>query len=151
MVIRCVLSMSLVLNGLGTGAAAHAGALHAAAAPQHAGGKHAATVTTETATGAVPADAAASTERPCHGGHAARAADDSQPAKDHGSVLTDDSDSRPECCRDAGCAGACLQHSPAATVLGIPFAVVTPASVDPASGVPHSLPEWPPLTRPPDA
>lgn len=117
MLIRCVLSISLVLNGLGV----------------------------------VSADASTSAEPPCHGDHAAPASDDSQPPKDAGSVPTDDSDAQPECCRHAGCAGACLQHSPAATVLGIPFAVVTPASVVSPRSVSHSLPERPPLTRPPDA
>jgi hypothetical protein len=149
--IRCVLSLSLVLNGVGTSAAAHGGLAHATPTQHENATTLTASTATEPASGASAADASAGAKPPCHGGGDAPGTAQSQPGSDQTSASTGHGDSQPKCCHHAGCAGTCLQHSPAAAALWIPMVVVTPRSVSHTAGIMQLLPVRPPLTRPPDA
>jgi hypothetical protein len=131
--IRLTLSLCLILNGAGTGVAAHAGVVHASDSTDAPSAVH-------------PTHTSSDTKAPCHGTDA--------PPTEHeneGGTSTEDGPALPDCCRLAGCTGACLQHSPAAVVLWLPVAVVTPTGVAAANKTTYPAPQLPPLIRPPDA
>jgi hypothetical protein len=131
--IRFTLSLCLILNGAGTGVAAHAGVVHASDATDAPSALH-------------PTHTSSDTKAPCHGTDAPQTGHENK-----GATSAEDGPALPDCCRLAGCAGACLQHSPAAAVLWLPVAVVTPTSVTAANITTHPAPQLPPLIRPPNA
>jgi len=136
--IRVVLSLCLVLNGLGTGGVVHA--RHALAA------ERAQTATSPTAA-AAPGTEVASTGAPCHGTDARQESD--RPRKSGESATTGPSETPYGCCGLAGCGGTCLQH-PTGAITSCTSALVLARSAEaaPARGL-HASPELPHLTRPP--
>jgi hypothetical protein len=127
--LRLLLSLSLILNGSGYAAAA-------VKMPM----EHAASV-------AAAHEKARAEEAPPCPEHT-----DVTPADDHGAVLesvTHEHD-RPECCKSAKCAGACFQHAPAAIVAQC----MGPAAIEHSDAIrqikaAHATPALPHRIRPP--
>ena len=137
--VRFVLSVCLVLNGLGTGGAAHAhNVLPAESRQAERAGPVGATTTTEAGSSGV-------SEKPCHGVEAPPLAD--EPPSDP--VSSDAEDRLPSCCDLAGCGGACLQHPPGAISSWASTTSLPRVARAAALRSLHSAPELPHLTRPP--
>lgn len=127
--VRAVLSLCLVLNGFGSGVAAHT---HPAQASDFAQ--------------ATSMTGPSTASRPCHGAHARQAAErPPMPTP----AATDKAERLPSCCHLASCGGSCLHHAPAAITSGSSVVVVT-RPVEPAEPrALHASVELPHLTRPP--
>jgi len=136
--VRVVLSLCLVLNGLGTGGAVHA--RHALAAER-------AQAATSPAAAEAPGSEVASTGIPCHGADAGHESE--RPRASGESAVTEPSETPYGCCGLAGCGGSCLQH-PTGAITSWTSALVLARSAEaaPPRGL-HASPELPHLTRPP--
>ena len=127
--LRLLLSLSLILNGSGYAAAAAKMQMH-----------HPASVADVSST----SKAQKSSPCPEHGGVtsvAGHAAESSSATPD---------DNRPECCKSAKCAGACLQHVPTAvTIHWIGPATITHSNATRPMKAAHATPALPHRIRPP--
>jgi len=136
--IRVVLSLCLVLNGLGTGGVAHA---------RHALAAEGIQAATSPAAADAPETKVASSGIPCHGTDARQESE--RPRASGKSAATEPSKTPYGCCGLAGCGGTCLQH-PTGAITSCTSALVLARSAEaaPARGL-HASPELPHLTRPP--
>jgi hypothetical protein len=136
--IRVVLSLCLVLNGLGNAGVVHARHVLAAERAQTA---------TFPAAADAPGTEVASTGIPCHGADAGHEGE--RPRAFGESAATEPSETPHGCCGLAGCGGSCLQH-PTGAITSCTSALVLARSAEaaPPRGL-HASAELPHLTRPP--
>jgi hypothetical protein len=143
LVVRVMLSLCLVLNGIGAGGMAHARPAFAAE-----DGRSKPTELRRVTSSAANESAAGGAATPCHGAHVTTTSSPSQTKSDSRSHAMND-DSLPSCCHLAGCGGTCLQHPAGA----IPCGTAAMFLVHADEAVPlrafHAAPELPHLTRPP--
>src|SRR5262245_25310747 len=127
--IRVVLSLCLVLNGLGTA--------HARVHPSDRSSLH-----------AQAQAAAAVASAPCHGTHATNVTP--KPVASHPTATLEETGAPAhDCCHLAGCDGQCLHHAPAAMEFWLSTPIITRAQAGASVSYPHAPPALPPLTRPP--
>ena len=136
--VRVVLSLCLVLNGLGTGGVAHA---------RHALAAEGIQAATSPAAADAPETRVASSGIPCHGTDARQESE--RPRASGKSAATEPSKTPYGCCGLAGCGGSCLQH-PTGAITSWTSALVLARSAEAAPPrVLHASTELPHLTRPP--
>jgi hypothetical protein len=142
--VRVVLSLCLVVNGVGAGGIAHAGHTRIADPGLVSSAGHLAAAS---APARATSDVAAhNSGQPCHAAQGARA-QDTAPADP--AIRADDP--LPRCCHLAGCGGTCLQHPAGAIVSLSSRALVVRTTETVSLRTLHAAPELPHLTRPPIA
>ena len=143
--VRTLLSVCLVLNGLGAGGNAHARHSYA----QEAIRSQAAGLERSDPGTATTSETASRSPAPCHGADKAQTQAAGEPRSQPAAYDSDDS--LPGCCHLAGCRGTCLQHPPGAIVSLASEALVPRVTEAAAPRTPHASPEPQRLTRPPIA